>query len=109
MDEETFKKMKREEYKEFDLYMLWDAYTAMKKQSADYKKHGWEEDAKESKLEMIVLVSLMRKKPHPIKANLYNELHGERINNVHYSLENFSKDMEDVEFFKNEILNRAEN
>ena len=111
MENENYKQMVRNNYKESDIYELWHSYWKRKSQVRDFKARGWKDDAKNGELEMKVMAELMREIHPSIKERFYKEIEvqyhhsGECAQN----LDNALHAVEELEFFKTEILNRNEN
>jgi hypothetical protein len=73
-----------------------------------YRRVGWHDDARESELEMEVLVKLMKKAPYGHKKECYYQ-NLEKANCIGLHIDNlliFCETLESLEFFKKEILSK---
>ncbi len=111
MEEDNYKQMARNNYKGADIYMLWNNYFRRKKQLNETKRNGWKDDARNAELEMKVMVELMREIHPSIKQRFNQELEVEyhHSGKCSHNLDKALHAIEDLEFFRTEILNRHEN
>jgi hypothetical protein len=107
INDEEFKNMVRHNYENADIYELWNSYVIAEKHGREYKKLRWIGDAKDSELEMIVLVELMRKLPKEVKNRFYDNMNHE-YKDAKVNETNFISFCETLDFFKTEILEKNE-